>query len=274
MAAAPPGSPATLPPSLMAAKLETSTRVFNDSHWGHTWVRSRSAYEVSTSNRPEQSSQRYSYSGIGLDSKLAGYARLLESWPGLVGRGESAALLVEDSLALVPMLGHADRVVDVGSGGVMPGIPLAIAGRGLSVTLVESDRAKAAFLVSAVAQLGLDGVTVVAERAEVAGHDPGLRERFDVAVSRALAPMPVLAELCLPLVRVGGRVLAMKTASAAEVASAAPALARLGGGEPQILPAPTALRRNGEVVVVIKRSATPSGLPRRPGIPAKRPLGT
>src|SRR5579871_3414986 len=100
-----------------------------------------------------------------LDSKLAAYARLLAGWPGLVGRGEDAELLVEDSLALLPHLAAAQTLVDVGSGGGMPGIPLKLARPELAMTLLESDRRKAAFLVHAAAELGID-VAVVTDRAE------------------------------------------------------------------------------------------------------------
>jgi len=119
--------------------------------------------------------------------------------------------LVDDGLVLLEYLGEAHRLVDVGSGAGLPGLPIKIARPDLDVTLIESDQAKAAFLVHACAALGLEHVEVVARRAEEAGHDPRLREAFDVAVARALAPLPVLVELCLPLVRVGGRLLAQKT---------------------------------------------------------------
>ena len=143
------------------------------------------------------------------DSKLGELARMIDAWPGLVSG--PAQQLVEDSLVLLEHLGPASSLVDVGSGGGLPGLPLKIARPDLSVTLVEADQAKAAFLVKACATLGLHDVKVVALRAEEAGHDPRLREAFDVAVARALAPMPVLVELCLPFVTVGGRLLAQKT---------------------------------------------------------------
>ena len=139
------------------------------------------------------------------DSKLVELARLISEWPGLVSG--PAAELVDDSLVLLEHLGEAKTVVDVGSGGGLPGLPLKIARPGLSLALVESDQAKAAFLVRACATLGLDDVEVLARRAEEVGQDRRYREVFDVAVARALAPMPVLVELCLPLVRVGGRLL-------------------------------------------------------------------
>lgn len=201
---------------------------------------------------------------FGRSPMLRQYVRLLDSWPGLVS-GPSQPL-VEDSLLLLQHLGDAESLIDVGSGGGMPGLPLKIARPELRVTLLEADRRKAAFLVHAAARLDLN-VEVVAERAEVAGRGH-LREAFDLATCRALAPMPVLAELCLPFVRVGGRLLAMET----EVEDATRAIAALGGGEQTVIPAPSSARDRGVVVVVPKISPTPAAYPRRPGVPAKRPL--
>lgn len=200
-----------------------------------------------------------------MHSKLREYVSLLGSWPGLVSGPPQP--LVEDSLVLLDHLGDAHSLVDVGSGGGMPGLPLKIARPELRVTLLEADRRKAAFLTQAAARLGLD-VEVVAERAEIAGRGH-LREAFDVATCRALAPMPVLAELCLPLVRVGGRLLAMKGV----VEDASRAIAALGGGDEAVILAPSAARQRGVIVVVPKLSPTPSRYPRRPGVPSKRPIG-
>jgi 16S rRNA (guanine527-N7)-methyltransferase len=207
--------------------------------------------------------------GIDADSKLAEYVGLLAAWPGLVGRGEDPGALVEDSLTLLPHLGGISTLVDVGSGGGMPGIPLKLARPELEVTLLEADRRKAAFLEHAAARLGI-AVAVVAERAEDAGRGP-LRESFDAACCRALASLPVAAELCLPLVRVGGRMLALRTESDAGLPGEACRL--LGGGEPEEVPAPSRLRARGRVVVVPKLAPTPAAYPRRAGVPAKRPLG-
>lgn len=194
---------------------------------------------------------------------------MIEAWPGLASA--PAAGLIEDSLVLLDHLGDARSVVDVGSGGGLPGLPLKIAQPGLEVTLVEADQAKAAFLVQAAARLGLRGVEVVARRAEDVGRESSYRERFDVAVARAVAPLPVLAELCLPLVRVGGRMLAQKT-ERSEVEQAARAIELLGGALATAVPAPSSLRTGGTVVVVAKVRPTPDAYPRRAGVPARKPL--
>jgi 16S rRNA (guanine527-N7)-methyltransferase len=204
-----------------------------------------------------------------MDSRLGELARMIEAWPGLVSA--PAAELIDDSLVLLNFLGDAGRLVDVGSGGGLPGLALKLARPDLHVTLVESDQGKAAFLVQAAAGLLLKDVEVIGRPAEEVGRDPRYREIFDVAVARALAPMPVLAELCLPLVRVGGRLLAQKTEKE-EVSGAIHAIEVLGGSLDSIAAARSQARTEGTVVVVRKVSATPAEFPRRPGVPRRRPL--
>ena len=203
------------------------------------------------------------------DSKLSELGRLISDWPGLVSG--SADELIEDSLVLLDHLGEARRLVDVGSGGGLPGLALKITRPDLAVTLIEADQAKAAFLVQACAKLDLRDVEVLARRAEEVGRDGRYRESFDVAVARALASMPVLAELCLPLVKVGGRLVAQKTASE-EVQRAGRAIEAMGGALNRVAAAPSAARGAGTVVIVDKVRPTPPAYPRRPGVPARKPL--
>ncbi len=196
---------------------------------------------------------------------------LISSWPGLVARPDRA--LLEDSLVLLDFLPSGPlRVIDVGSGGGLPGLPLKIARAELRLTLLEANRRKAAFLVQAAASLGLRDVEVVARRAEEAGRDPRHREAYDFALARALAPMPVLAELCLPFVAVGGRLLAMKADSIAEAEAARSVIERLGGELIAVSAAASTARTLGQVVVVEKVRPTPLEYPRRPGVPGRRPL--
>jgi len=203
------------------------------------------------------------------DFKLDQLARMISEWPGLVAGSPDA--LIQDCLVLLEHLGDARTVVDIGSGGGLPGIPLKLARPELEMTLIEADQAKAAFLIQACARLGLEGVDVEAVRAEEAGHDRRLRERFDAAVARALAPMPVLVELCLPLVRVGGRLLAQKT-DREDLSAAAGAIDTLGGSLRAVMPARSGIRDAGTVVIVDKLLPTPSMYPRRPGVPSRKPL--
>jgi 16S rRNA (guanine527-N7)-methyltransferase len=201
----------------------------------------------------------------GSRARLSELARMIEGWPGLVSGPTDG--LVADSLVLLDHLGDARRLVDVGSGGGLPGLALKIARPDLDMTLVEADQDKAAFLVQASARLHLE-VEVVARRAEDAGHDERYRERFDVAVARALAPMRTLVELCLPFVKVGGRLLAQKT----HAEDAGRAIEVLGGRLESVIPAPSRARSQGVVVVVRKVAPTPAAYPRRPGVPNRKPL--
>ena len=156
------------------------------------------------------------------------------------------------------------RVVDIGSGGGVPGLVIAILRRDLSVTLIDSDRRKTGFLIHAAGLLGLTGVVVEAIRAEDAGRRAGMREGFDLATSRATAPAPVLCELSLPLVRVGGQLCALVAdAPGALPACVAPASA-CGGSSPEA-PAHGVLR-------VHKVASTPQQYPRRPGAPNRHPI--
>src|SRR2546425_6096939 len=209
--------------------------------------------------------------GISMtNSKLEEFAQLIRAWPGLMARTDRA--LIDDGLVLLDHLGSARSLVDVGSGAGLPGIPIKIERPDLDVTLIEADQAKAAFLVHACAALQLQHVMVVARRAEEAGHDPTLREAFDLAVARALAPLPVLVELCLPLVRIGGRLLAQKT-EAEDTAAAAHAIELLGGELLEVHASPSVARGAGTIVEIGKSRWTPERYPRRPGIPARKPLG-
>jgi 16S rRNA (guanine527-N7)-methyltransferase len=204
-----------------------------------------------------------------VNSKLSQLAQMISAWPGLVSG--PADELIEDSLVLLEHLGPAHRVVDVGSGGGLPGLALKIVRSDLNMTLIEADQNKAAFLVQACAALGLPDVEVLARRAEELGHEPRLRESFDLAVARALAPTPVLVELCLPLVRVGGRLLAQKTYKEG-AAAAERAIGLLGGSLDAIVAAPSSARRSGTVMIVSKVGPTPAAYPRRAGVPARKPL--
>lgn len=195
---------------------------------------------------------------------------LIAGWPGLVS--DSSPELVRDCLVLLDHLGEARTLIDVGSGGGLPGLVLKLARPRLEVTLLEANHRKTAFLETAAASLQID-VRVLTARAEEAAHRPGLRDSFDAAGARALAAMPVLVELCLPFVRVGGRLLAMKAGAEAEVEAALPAIERLGGRLLAIEAAPSAARQRGQVVVVEKVAPTPAEFPRRAGVPLKRPLG-
>ena len=183
-----------------------------------------------------------------------------------------------DALAALPFLeaSAAQRVIDLGSGGGVPAIPLALARPDVTWTLVDSVGKKAEALRGFVAELGLANVTVLGERLETLGRDPAHRAAHDLATARACAPLRVLAELALPLLRVGGTLLAWKgalTPDDLELRAGAAAVALLGGASPEV--AATGLRALGgrTLVRVSKERPTDDRYPRRPGVPARRPLG-
>jgi 16S rRNA (guanine527-N7)-methyltransferase len=157
---------------------------------------------------------------------------------------------------------------------VMPGIPLKIILPQIQLTLVESVGKKAEFCRHVVKILDLQGVEVIQERAEALGQDPDHREHYDWAVARAVAILPVLAEYLLPLVRVGGSMLAMKGESGpAEAHIADHALKVLGGHLRQLLPVTLpGVVEERYLIVIDKVAATPVTYPRKVGVPTKRPL--
>jgi 16S rRNA (guanine527-N7)-methyltransferase len=182
-----------------------------------------------------------------------------------------------DSRTLAPALVELEAestLIDVGSGGGLPGVPLAIARPDLRLTLLEATGKKARFLEECAQRLPLPSVRVLATRAETAGQDKAFRQQFDVAVCRAVGPMRELLEYTLPLVRVGGMLLAMKGPKAeAELAEAGDALDALGGGELQVYSAyPEGFGLDTVIISVIKDRPTPKGYPRAPGTPRQAPL--
>ena len=179
---------------------------------------------------------------------------------------------VADSLSLVPFVAEAGarNVVDLGTGGGFPGIPLAIAMPEVQVLLVDSVGKKVRFLEEVVAKLGLANATVRQARAEeIAEWKGGLRESFDAVVCRAVGGLATLVELSLPLVRVDGLLLAIKGEKAPdEIAEAARALQELHGEVVATERTPT-----GTIVAVRKLAKTVRLYPRDQGLPARKPLG-
>ena len=165
-------------------------------------------------------------------------------------------------------------LIDIGSGAGVPGIPLKIIFPGIRLVLLEATAKKTVFLSHLIDRLSLNNTEIVTGRAEEIAHDARYREKFNLAVSRAVAPMVVLVELTLPFLAVGGTLIAQKKGDIdAEINSAARAISLLGGQLAPVknieLPEFTDRRR---LVVVAKIMPTPLRYPRRPGIPNKRPL--
>ena len=177
-----------------------------------------------------------------------------------------------DSLRLLPHLpADATSLLDVGSGGGLPGLPIAIARPDLAVTLLEATKKKARFLDEARATLDLSAVAVVNARAE--DLDRRHRNRFDVVTARAVAPLPVLLELTIPFTRIGGVVLAMKgTRVDEEVQRCDRALRELRIDEPLAVTPLCDAPDSGVLVRVTKTRSTPRRYPRPSGRPAHDPL--
>jgi 16S rRNA (guanine527-N7)-methyltransferase len=210
------------------------------------------------------------------------YARLLAEWNqriNLTAIIDPEGIQVRhflDSLSIcrvLPMLPGL-RLIDVGTGAGFPGLPLKIAYPDIEVTLLEATGKKVHFLDQVIAALGLRGVDTLKARAEEAGQMPNRRETYDAALARSVARLPVLLEYLLPLVRVGGRCIAMKgETAAAEMADSKRALAILGGRVLNIetvqLPGVADLHY---LVVIEKIAPTPPLYPRKPGMPTQKPL--
>lgn len=163
------------------------------------------------------------------------------------------------------------HLVDVGSGAGFPGLPLKIARPDLDVTLIEATGKKVAFLQHVIELLGLTGIRALHGRAEAFAHDREHRQCYDLATARAVASLPALVELCLPLLRIGGRGLFPKGLEIAEEREAAErAAVQLGGRIEAMSELP-----NGQtcLVEIVKCAPTPRHYPRRAGIPARHPLG-
>lgn len=166
------------------------------------------------------------------------------------------------------------RLLDLGTGAGFPGIPLKIIYPAMNLVLVDSVRKKVDFCRHVVKELGLERVEVIQGRAEDIGQTPAYREQFDWAVARAVANLPSLLEYLLPLVRIGGAVLAQKGESGpAETHAAENAIRILGGRLRQLYPIELpGVTEDRYLIVVDKIAATPPQYPRRIGIPVKKPL--
>jgi 16S rRNA (guanine527-N7)-methyltransferase len=167
-----------------------------------------------------------------------------------------------------------ERIIDVGTGAGFPGLPLKIIYPRMQLTLVESVGKKVNFLHHIVKTLDLQDVQIQQERVETIGQEPAHRQKYDWAIARAVAIMPVLVEYLMPLVRVGGAAIAMKGESApAEVQTADHAIRVLGGHLRKLIPVTLpGVADDRYLVVIDKIAATPPGYPRNVGVPSKNPL--
>ncbi len=171
-------------------------------------------------------------------------------------------------------LNNANNLIDVGTGAGFPGLPIAIMKEDINVTLLDSLNKRVNFLNTVINALGLSNVTTIHSRAEDGARDIKLREKFDIATSRAVANMSVLSELCLPYVKIGGSFIALKGPSVEEeINESEKAIKILGGklvGICEINIEGTELRHN--LVIVNKIKKCPMAYPRKAGYINKDPL--
>ena len=167
-------------------------------------------------------------------------------------------------------------LIDVGTGAGFPGIPLKILRPDIHLTLLDSLNKRVRFLETVVTALGLTDVACVHARAEEAARQKIYRERFDMAVSRAVARLPILAEYTLPFVKKGGYFVALKGMKyQEEAAEASAALKLLGGQQARIVPVKLPGLEDVRAVIYVEKIAkTPAVYPRKAGTPEKSPLGS
>lgn len=178
-----------------------------------------------------------------------------------------------DSLTILPYLKANASVIDVGTGAGFPGIPIKIAEETISITLLDALGKRVNFLNEVIKKIGLSNINSFHLRAEEGAKDLKLREQFDVAVSRAVAPLPTLVEYLLPFVKIGGRCICMKGSNVEEIDHSKKAIEILGGKIERIsefaLPN-SDIRRT--IIIIEKIFKTPNKYPRKPGTPSKEPI--
>lgn len=179
-----------------------------------------------------------------------------------------------DSLSIASYIPDTAKVIDIGTGAGFPGIPLKILKKDLSITLLDSLNKRITFLEEVIRNLSLENIQAVHARAEELAHKEEYREQYDIAVSRAVAPMHTLLEYMLPYVKIGGKCICMKGPNLQEESKDLQnCLETLGGKiekiEEIVLPE-TEIKRN--IMLIKKENKTPKKYPRNPGMPSKKPL--
>ncbi len=215
-------------------------------------------------------------------SQLEEYAKLLVEWnekinlTAITEPEEIATKHFLDSAAALCTGMVEGKVIDVGTGAGFPGLVLKIMKPEIKLTLLDSLNKRLTFLKEVTHKLGIEGVELIHSRAEDGGHKRELRESFDTVVSRAVAQLPLLSELCLPYAKQGGAFLALKGPAAdEEIASAKRAITILGGENTGVYNAPVPGTELEHKIVIIKKVRhTPIKFPRKPGLISTTPIET
>lgn len=187
-------------------------------------------------------------------------------------RDQIRSNLVATSIELARLVPDGARsLIDVGTGGGVPGMIVAIVRPEVAVCLLDATAKKVRFLEQTASELGLKNVQSIHGRAEEVSRDPGHRERYEIGTARAVARLATLVELVLPFVAPGGLAIFPKgEAATTELEEARQAIGFVGGASPRVVPSNLDETR---YILIDKRKTTPERFPRRTGLPAKRPIG-
>lgn len=208
------------------------------------------------------------------------YMKLLKEWNqsiNLTAVREEREIIIKhflDSLSIAPFTGkNGNKLVDIGTGAGFPGIPLKIMRDEVKILLVDSTLKKLSFVDEVINELELKNINTVHIRAEDMGRDKAYREAFDTVCARAVAGFPVLLEYCLPLLKKGGRFIAMKGRNTSEVDNSEKALEVLGGKVTEIKKLNIPFSGDKRNIIITKKFRhTPTKYPRKAGKPSKKPL--
>ncbi len=211
-------------------------------------------------------------------TKLFDYMQILLEWNvkmNLTAITEEKEIIQKhfiDSLTIASYC-YAGKIIDIGTGAGFPGIPLKIWNQNVEITLLDSLNKRVLFLKEVIKKLELKKINAIHGRAEEIAIKEQFREKYDIAVSRAVAPMNVLLEYMLPFVKIGGKCICMKGPNIEELENSKKALKILGGKVIKIeelnLPE-TEIKRN--IIIIEKEKKTPKQYPRKAGKPSKEPL--
>ncbi len=212
------------------------------------------------------------------EEKFSQYTKLLLEWnekinlTAITDPDEIISKHYIDSISCQEFIPQNASVIDVGTGAGFPGIPLKIVRDDLKVTLLDSLEKRIKFLNEVISSLNLSDISTIHSRAEDGGSNPIMREKFDIAVSRAVASLPVLCEYCLPFVKVGGKFIALKGPDAEQEVSISKNALGVLGGEILDIRDTSFDGMNHKIVIIGKKKETPAKYPRKAGKVSKAPL--